>query len=418
MTSESEEDECFVESYKANEEQFVQSDFTAALTNDKNRDDLIKRCHDIRKSIGTVIVTKRADNSDLGRTPRITFACERSGKFRLNKKDLEKNENPQSSLHRHPVVNYLEGHFYASRLTPNEKKSIAEMSISGVKASGILHALKERDINNASTIIAIYNVRTKIRISEMEGRTQMQHVMKQLAENGYVEFHTRNEATDEACGCTIPQTQGLPCAHEIVQYKPESCSIPLSSIDSHWKKLSCEPTTSINGDVDYMGEISMLIKRFKNSNSELKFDMLKKLKEISNPTTTTLVEPQVKSSIRSRPKNSLAKNQAKAEASTTRNPPSFKFVLEMQESHVKPTMKLRQYIRHVQDVDDNGNCGFRVIACWLGRHENDRVSVRADLINELESYKDDYVLLFGSNEVKTMLKSLSWFTDGWANKPF
>ncbi|KAF6148202.1 hypothetical protein GIB67_011977 [Kingdonia uniflora] len=128
IISESGEDECCVESYEAKEEeQFVQYDFTVAFTNDKvfnNRNDLIKWCHDIKKSVGTVIVTKRADNSDLGRTLRITLACERSGKFRLYKKDLEKKtKNPR--------------------------------------------------------------------------RTQLHHVMKQLAENGYVEFHTRNEAMDE-----------------------------------------------------------------------------------------------------------------------------------------------------------------------------------------------------------------------------
>ncbi|KAF6147906.1 hypothetical protein GIB67_014486 [Kingdonia uniflora] len=180
--------------------------------------------------------------------------------------------------------------------------------------------------------------------------------MKQLAENGYVEFQTRNEAMGEriftftrgyvsitaldlvqkemkrggsigldvkTCCCTLRQTHGLPCAHEIVQYKRESCPIPLPSIDSHWKKLSCEPTTSTNSNAYYMGEISMLIKRFENSNNELKLDMLKKLKEISNPTTTTLVEQQVKAGTRGRPKNALARRQAEAEASTTTNPSSF-----------------------------------------------------------------------------------------------
>ncbi|KAF6157677.1 hypothetical protein GIB67_037250 [Kingdonia uniflora] len=145
ITSKTGEDEFCVESYEANEEQFVQIDFTAAFTNDKafkNRDDLIKWCHDIGK-FGTVIVTKRVDNFDSGRTPRITLACERSEKFRLYKKDLEKKtENPRKSstkkcdcpftlkgkklrgcnqwivevecgLYRHPVANYLEGYSYA-----------------------------------------------------------------------------------------------------------------------------------------------------------------------------------------------------------------------------------------------------------------------------------------------------------------
>ncbi|KAF6160208.1 hypothetical protein GIB67_016644, partial [Kingdonia uniflora] len=94
---------------------------------------------------------------------------------------------------------------------------------------------------------------------------------------------------------------------------------------------------------------------------------------------------------------------------------SGKFRLYKKDLEKKTKILIETIYKACPRFDDNGNCGFRVVARWLGRHENDWVSVKSDLINEFLSYKDDYVLLFGSDDVKTMLKSLSWFTDGWVH---
>lgn len=36
-----------------------------------------------------------------------------------------------------------------------------------------------------------------------------------------------------ACGCVVRHTHGLPCAHEIGEYKREGRPIPLDSVHSH-----------------------------------------------------------------------------------------------------------------------------------------------------------------------------------------
>ena len=39
------------------------------------------------------------------------------------------------------------------------------------------------------------------------------------------------------CGCLTRRTYGLPCAHEIAEYKKASQPIPLNCIHPHWRKL-------------------------------------------------------------------------------------------------------------------------------------------------------------------------------------
>ena len=68
-----------------------------------------------------------------------------------------------------------------------------------------------------------------------------------------------------ACGCVIRHTHGLPCAHEIAEYKRDFRPIPLSSVDSHWRKLSIAPTYASNNhsfDVSCEAELELFKKRF------------------------------------------------------------------------------------------------------------------------------------------------------------
>ena len=48
-----------------------------------------------------------------------------------------------------------------------------------------------------------------------------------------------------ACGCAIRCTHGLPCAHEVVQYRMKGRPIPLDCIDPYWRKLDMVPATKV-----------------------------------------------------------------------------------------------------------------------------------------------------------------------------
>lgn len=57
--------------------------------------------------------------------------------------------------------------------------------------------IKNRDPSNCTTIKTIYYARTKYRVKEQAGRSQMQHLMRQLREHNYVEWHRACEVTGD-----------------------------------------------------------------------------------------------------------------------------------------------------------------------------------------------------------------------------
>ena len=129
-----------------------------------------------------------------------------------------------------------------------------------------------------------------------------------------------------ACGCVIRQTHGLPCAHEIAEYKRECQPIPLERIDLHWKKLDLVAVTQKQKvELSCQPEFELIANRFNESSIEIQLDILKKLKEIANPGCTFLLDPEVKTRTRGRP-------SIKVDTSTRRDPFAFEISLSGQES--------------------------------------------------------------------------------------
>ncbi|XP_028062629.1 uncharacterized protein LOC114265960 [Camellia sinensis] len=139
------------------------------------------------------------------------LACERSGQYRARKK-LKHDVNNISritgtkkcgcpfdmrahrftthdewtltvvcGLHNHPPAEHLEGHSYAGRLSKDEKALLMDMSKSMVRPKEILVTLKQRDALNVSTLKTIYNVRHRNWVVQRAGRSQMQHLLGELA---------------------------------------------------------------------------------------------------------------------------------------------------------------------------------------------------------------------------------------------
>lgn len=103
-----------------------------------------------------------------------------------------------------------------------------------------------------------------------------------------------------ACRCILRRTYGLPCAHELAEYSRINQPIPLDIIDSYWRKLDITPLVSIDREVEddlskrWTEEVEIINQQFSRSNTTEKLVLLKRLKEINNPTTTFLIEPEVK----------------------------------------------------------------------------------------------------------------------------
>lgn len=97
------------------------------------------------------------------------------------------------------------------------------------------------------------------------------------------------------CGCLTRRTYGLPCAHEIAEYKRTSRSIPLNCIDPHWRKLDLvlgpkKQTIELTCEA----ELELFAKRFNEHDRFGKLQMLKKLKAIlENPECTSVLEPAI-----------------------------------------------------------------------------------------------------------------------------
>ncbi|XP_062010559.1 uncharacterized protein LOC133726936 [Rosa rugosa] len=239
------------------------------------------------------------------------------------------------------------------------------------------------------------------------------------------------------CNCDIRKTHGLPCAHEIAEYKRCDRPIPISSVHRHWRKLEIRTTvedSEVHEKVPVKAHLDRLAEWAEVQDEETKRQILVKIDELMNPGCTLLREPAEKTKTNGRPN--------KVDTSTHRWPSGFEIVdalLSERDNHSsvptapkvsrtshtkkangqvektkpnKPTSKdprfevtqkytgqfifgMRQYITGSMDVEADGNCGFRVVAAALGFGRKHWRKVRIDLINELKGRPDLYEGLYG-----------------------
>ncbi|XP_028073557.1 uncharacterized protein LOC114275753 [Camellia sinensis] len=238
----------------------------------------------------------------------------------------------------------------------------------------------------------------------------------------------------EACGCVLRHTHGLPCAYEIADYIRQDRPIPLATIHSQWRQLHISVCNKEDEtEMTCHTEVELLVNKFDESDRTMRLELLKKLKEIVYPGSTFLVELEVKPKTRPR-------DHKKINVSTRRDPCAFEFVQSRHDSfsprdtqittlvstlqtkkkrpvkgkekvnpkgkvYITRTVKpgayvdafpsgLKPYIKFVNDVAADGNCGFRAIAASIGHTEDDWAQVRRDLLGELHTHKEEYITLW------------------------
>ncbi|KAI3912373.1 hypothetical protein MKX01_038435 [Papaver californicum] len=224
-------------------EEVLKIDMTDQFVTDQvfnTRDEMIAWCQDVGRQNHMIVVIAKSEKPVPGRRTRITLGCERGGMFRHHtKKDQVLIDLPNRNLvqavktrtrkhtgtkkcgcpftlkgvwlpddkwkvkaecgeHNHALESIPVGHSFAGRLRDDEKQLLKDMIRSGIKPKEVLTTLKKRSKGtNKSTMRTIYNARAHLRMTEMEGRSEMQQVMKLLEEYHYVEWHIKDEETDE-----------------------------------------------------------------------------------------------------------------------------------------------------------------------------------------------------------------------------
>lgn len=71
------------------------------------------------------------------------------------------------------------------------------------------------------------------------------------------------------------------------------------------------------------------------------------------------------------------------------------------------------YVIRIEDVEGDGNCGFRSVAVSMGRNQNEWPAIRRELLEELNDNKKEYRSIYDS-EYKRLEESLNFFEYGFA----
>ncbi|KAH6785057.1 hypothetical protein C2S51_037512 [Perilla frutescens var. frutescens] len=195
------------------------------------------------------------------------------------------------------------------------------------------------------------------------------------------------------CGCVMRTKCGLSCAHEIDQYVRSSMPFSLDSVDKFWRKLDMEPTgvnIVVATDVDnrWFETWNCANNMFAQADESERLLMLKRFREIVTPSTTSMVEPDVQTKTRGRPKVT----KTKVDTSTKREKSAFEYTDSFNDSCSQvPThlsviaASFRGYVVRTQDVNVDGHCGFRAIAGLVLGDQESWSRVRSDLFYEINS---------------------------------
>ncbi|XP_050378300.1 uncharacterized protein LOC126795515 [Argentina anserina] len=204
------------------------------------------------------------------------------------------------------------------------------------------------------------------------------------------------------CTCAIKRTHGLPCAHEIAEYKRKGLHIPLECINSHWRQLPrLKPYTRTREP-----KVHQTMKRPRLSEDIGGFQQLTNTyahSAISLPSTVESEDnaPNAGPSIVPSTQEWQPRDEVYGIQQTTTKQLEFADICPLE---------LRPYILDIKDVPRDGHCGFRAMASFLGYSEEvGWAKVREDLKYELLMNSFHYTQLFGSDQrVNELLDALAY----------
>ncbi|XP_038679431.1 uncharacterized protein LOC119980706 [Tripterygium wilfordii] len=177
-----------------------------------------------------------------------------------------------------------------------------------------------------------------------------------------------------SCICKLCTSNELPCAHELAIDTNEGRPTPLACIDKFWKKLDLLPCVSPeDDDLNCSVELQMFTKQFKHQSRPGKVSLLRKLRELINPSITALLQPVVKTDICGHPSS-----KKKVDRYNNGNPSAFKFVQHDLNHSEEPSRhncsSVRSSSKKKKDISTRGKASEFMQHDFLHSHEPGRHS--------------------------------------------
>ncbi|KAD2805696.1 hypothetical protein E3N88_39073 [Mikania micrantha] len=219
----------------------------------------------------------------------------------------------------------------------------------------------------------------------------------------------------------VMRDSNMTCGHQIwTSYK----KIPLSDIDIFWTKLNtANPTLLEEEEIDVIGKMCLVTEEINSKSPEIKKSLIKKAQKQKEEDVVkdnlayqeSTFEPLRHSSFTAVIKKSQKPVFGRSRSTSVSKaiPPSdsqsqneFCFPRNMKPDglnnvyrfgrHILPI--IQPYVINIQDVEPDGNCGFRSVAVGLGFDENHWAFIRQQLLHELDFNTDLYKYVFNSND--------------------
>ncbi|XP_050207737.1 PKS-NRPS hybrid synthetase cheA-like [Mercurialis annua] len=216
------------------------------------------------------------------------------------------------------------------------------------------------------------------------------------------------------CGCVLRTTHQIPCACELKAVIDAGVLISLDSIHSFWKTLVIGDGVETSEQADYAAFQSEdhryfcgVVEEVMSQDPSIVRDISHIINERLHPEESAYLEPEVKSTVRGRPKGSTStkrnpsvweyshgRGRAKSSqvhhkvgATVLLHQVNIFFIIIMQRNFI-PNSELipgiiLPFVTKYVDVDGDGNCGFRVVADYIYGDQNKWGFIRRSIANEL-----------------------------------
>ena len=102
------------------------------------------------------------------------------------------------------------------------------------------------------------------------------------------------------CDCTIKVTHGLPCMHDLANYRSLCIPIPLRDIDSHWTRL-CMHADRSNAAEPRSDRTSEVFELLQGMDPSTRDNMINRIIDMTDPSHSTVRSPAYNTEHRGRP---------------------------------------------------------------------------------------------------------------------
>ncbi|GJR48018.1 putative ribonuclease H-like domain-containing protein [Tanacetum coccineum] len=262
------------------------------------------------------------------------------------------------------------------------------------------------------------------------------HMFVSVLTDQYLSYEELGRPNSEECGCQLRASYGLPCSHELLFYDIQGQSIPIERVDIFWRTLYVPWPVTPEDDLNCQNGVQNFQNALSKVTTFVKKNWLTKLRGIHEPESVSILEPVVHKNTRGRPSTKDKKKQTNQFVTQNADPhrqQTSQFVPPVADpsrrSYSKPTKVpdlnqeparhssyvrqmtqsnnlidyipeiFRPHILRINNVEGDGNCGFRSVAVGIDLRENMWPAIRQNLLQALDNYE--------------MLFTEMWLSDGF-----